>query len=70
MRFFPLFQVTDTDPLPHTICPKCSEQLETLYCFKELAKKAEHLLNEFLACAKKFKGTPEVKTQLHEKYLY
>jgi hypothetical protein len=52
--------VANSDPLPHVICLRCSEQLEALYKFKEVARKAEDLLNQFLTYTKQLTGTTEV----------
>ncbi|XP_063903899.1 uncharacterized protein LOC135123301 isoform X2 [Zophobas morio] len=51
--------VANSDPLPRVICVKCSEQLEALYKFREVARKAEDLLNQFLAYTKQLAGTTE-----------
>lgn len=52
--------MADNDPLPHVICVKCAEQLDTFYGFREAARKAEHILRQFLAYTHQLTGTPEV----------
>ncbi|XP_044272300.1 uncharacterized protein LOC123016149 isoform X1 [Tribolium madens] len=57
------FQVAKSDPLPHVICVRCIEQLEALYRFKEVARKAEDLLNQFLTYTKQLAGTAEERME-------
>ncbi|CAH0564092.1 unnamed protein product [Brassicogethes aeneus] len=58
--------VTKEDSMPQKICPKCMEQLEVLSKFKEMAKKVEHLLKEFLNYTKLLTGSEEEKTRRSE----
>ncbi|KAL3272448.1 hypothetical protein HHI36_013928 [Cryptolaemus montrouzieri] len=53
--------VSDRDSLPHVICPKCAEQVEKLFQFRENAQRAEDLLNKFLLFTKQLTGPPEEK---------
>lgn len=57
-----VLQVSDNDPLPHVICVRCAEQLDTLYGFRESARKAEHVLRQFLAYTQQLTGSPKVQT--------
>ncbi|XP_019881580.1 uncharacterized protein LOC109609350 isoform X3 [Aethina tumida] len=58
--------VSREDPLPHTICTRCAEQLEAFNKFKEVARKAEHLLNEFLSYTKLLTGNDEERMRQSE----
>lgn len=51
--------VSERDCLPHVICPKCTERVKAFYHFKETAKKAGDLLNQFLLYTKQLTGTLE-----------
>ncbi|XP_028129476.1 uncharacterized protein LOC114325577 isoform X1 [Diabrotica virgifera virgifera] len=61
--------VSEKDELPHVICFSCSEQIEYLYKFNELAKKTEGILHQFLVYTKELQGSDEEKMHQSEKLL-
>ncbi|XP_018566390.1 uncharacterized protein LOC108907268 isoform X2 [Anoplophora glabripennis] len=61
--------VSDDDNLPHVICLRCTEQLEALSRFREVARKTEDLLNQFLVYTKELTGTEEENMCQSEKVL-
>lgn len=48
------------DRLPNVICVRCSDHLDLLFKFKEIATKSEDILNNFILYAEKLKGSEEV----------
>ncbi|CAG9864031.1 unnamed protein product [Phyllotreta striolata] len=61
--------ISEKDELPHVICLSCSEQIEYLYKFNELAKKTEDILHQFLVYTKELKGSEEENMRQSEKLL-
>ncbi|XP_060522369.1 uncharacterized protein LOC132699587 [Cylas formicarius] len=61
--------IKEDDRLPKIICLKCSEQLETFSKFKEVATKAEEILNNFILYTQQLTGTEEEKMRHTEDLL-
>ncbi|XP_057670556.1 uncharacterized protein LOC130902427 isoform X1 [Diorhabda carinulata] len=61
--------VYEKDELPHVICLSCTEQLECLYKFRQLAKKTEDILHQFLVYTKELKGSEKENKQQSEELL-
>lgn len=55
--------MSEDDKLPREICLRCTEQLESFSKFKEVARKTEDILRQFLTFTKKIHGTKEVSDE-------
>lgn len=61
--------IKETDQLPKIICLKCSEQLESFSKFKDVASKAEEVLNKFLTYANQLHASEEENMRQSEEFL-
>lgn len=60
--YFLHLQVSPDDRLPHVICESCLEKVDAFFTFKDLSKKSEKVLEQFLAYTYTLVGTSEVRS--------
>ncbi|XP_019764087.1 uncharacterized protein LOC109540239 isoform X2 [Dendroctonus ponderosae] len=61
--------VEEDDRLPNVICVRCSDHLDLLFKFKEIATKTEEVLNNFISYAEKLRGSEEENMRHSEELL-